>query len=110
MKLCDSVVVPSEFNRNTIKNSLNINNDNIVTIPQCFICTNNKKQSDLKQTLDGIEEEFCFLYNGKWNQDVHAIHDRKNVNQLIRTFISATHELKEKPALILKTYNKTTVS
>ena len=106
LKLCDSVVVPSEFNRNTIKNSLNINNDYIFTIPQCFICTNNKKQSDLKQTLDGIEEEFCFLYNGKWNQDVHAIHDRKNVNQLIRTFISATHELKEKPALILKTYNK----
>ena len=60
--------------------------------------SNNK----LVQSLNSIEESFCFLVLGHWLQGDFG-QDRKNLGLTIERFMSAfKHQLK-KPALILKT-------
>lgn len=52
--------------------------------------------------LDAIDEEFCFLFVGHWLPGVLG-EDRKNVGLLIKTFLEAFADVKNPPALVLKT-------
>ena len=60
------------------------------------------EDSDLVSQLDGIKEEFCFLFVGHWLQGVLG-EDRKNVGLMIKTFLETFKDKKQKPALIMKT-------
>lgn len=102
----DRIIVPSEFNKSTLLNSYDHhdikNKIPIDIIPQHISLNKIKKsKSKVKQYLDNIKDEFCFLYNGKWNTDKKI--DRKNVDMLISTFIYAFKDSEVKPALVLKT-------
>jgi len=60
----------------------------------------NPKKSSI---LDGINEEFCFLYTGHWLPGSFG-ESRKNTATLIKTFLETFNTpSKKKPALILKT-------
>ena len=53
--------------------------------------------------LDGINEEFCFLYTGHWLPGAFG-EDRKNTGLMLKTFLETFNTpSKNKPALILKT-------
>ena len=52
--------------------------------------------------LDGIDENFCFLFAGHWLQGDFG-EDRKNVGLLIKTFLETFKDKKQQPALVLKT-------
>jgi glycosyltransferase involved in cell wall biosynthesis len=53
--------------------------------------------------LKNIKEDFCFLYTGHWLPGEYG-EDRKNMGQLITTFLETFKgSKKNKPALILKT-------
>ena len=61
---------------------------------------------DMKKVLDGINENYCFLFVGHWLKgDFNQ--DRKNVGGLIKIFFETFRQVKDKnnkrPALILKT-------
>jgi glycosyltransferase involved in cell wall biosynthesis len=61
------------------------------------------KNSNKTSILDGINEEFCFLYTGHWLPGAFG-EDRKNTGLMIKTFLETFNTLsKNKPALILKT-------
>ena len=60
---------------------------------------NNKINNDFK--LD-IQEDFAYLFVGHWLKGKLG-QDRKDVGMLIRCFVEAFKDEKEKPALILKT-------
>ena len=65
----------------------------------------NKYYKDSKKTsiLDGVNEEFCFLYTGHWLPGAFG-EDRKNTGLMIKTFLETFNTpSKSKPALILKT-------
>ena len=55
----------------------------------------------IKETLDKIPEEFCFLLVGHWMQG-RLGHDRKDVGMTVKTFIDTFKNTKSPPALILK--------
>jgi len=74
----------------------------IEVAPQVIHDTNQYDEIDLCH----IPEDFCFLFNGKWDIDADTTTERKNIETLIRCFISAFHSHDEPPALILKTHNK----
>ena len=102
----DKVIVPSQFNKTTLLDSYdhhNIKNKTSIDVIPQHISLNKIKESktEVKQYIDNIEDEFCFLYNGKWNEDTTV--DRKNVVMLISTFIYAFKDSEVKPALVLKT-------
>jgi len=58
--------------------------------------------SEIKKTLDKIDESFNFLYVGHWLQGKIG-EDRKNVGALIKVFFETFKNKKTKPSLILKT-------
>jgi len=61
------------------------------------------KKSNKTSILDGINEEFCFLYTGHWLPGAFG-EDRKNTGLMIKTFLETFNTpSKKKPALILKT-------
>ena len=63
------------------------------------------KNSNKTSILDGINEEFCFLYTGHWLPGSYG-EDRKNTAMLIKTFLETFNTFSpNKPALILKTNN-----
>jgi hypothetical protein len=59
--------------------------------------------TDLVDELDGIEEDFCFLFVGHWLPG-EVGEDRKNVGLTIKTFLETFKDKKyvKKPALVLK--------
>lgn len=63
-------------------------------------------ETDLVLDLDGIEEEFCFLYVGHWLQGELG-EDRKNTGKMLQIFLETFKNKKAKPALIMKTSNAT---
>jgi glycosyltransferase involved in cell wall biosynthesis len=69
-----------------------------------------KKTKDIPKSisnhLDGIPEDFAFLFVGHWLQGEIG-HDRKNVGMTIKTFLEVFKNVKKKPALILKTSGAT---
>ena len=61
------------------------------------------KNPQKSSILDGINEEFCFLYTGHWLPGAFG-ESRKNTATLIKTFLETFNTpSKKKPALILKT-------
>lgn len=103
----DEIIVPSEFNKKTLVNTFSYDlKTNINVIPQCIVNNSDIKSESavLLKDLDNVNESFCFLYNGTWNQSVNPQKDRKNVDFLIRSFIEAFIDSENKPALILKTH------
>lgn len=59
-------------------------------------------ESNIKQELDKIGEQFCYLFTGSWLQGEPS-QDRKNIGGLIKSFLETFKNKKKKPALILKT-------
>ena len=59
-------------------------------------------KTELVQSLDTIEESFCFLYVGHWLRGVIG-EDRKNTGLLVKTFLETFKNKKNAPALIMKT-------
>jgi len=66
-----------------------------------FLDDNDLEDTDLVQGLDGITEEFCFLFVGHWLQGEIG-EDRKNVGLMLKTFLETFKDKKKKPALIMK--------
>lgn len=62
------------------------------------------KEEKISKYLDGIKEDFCYLFVGHWLQGVLG-QDRKDVGMLIKAFYHNFVDLspKTRPALILKT-------
>ncbi len=61
------------------------------------------KNPNKTSILDGVNEEFCFLYTGHWLPGAFG-EDRKNTGLMIKTFLETFNTpSKNKPALILKT-------
>ena len=61
------------------------------------------KKPKKSSILDGIKEEFCFLYTGHWLPGSFG-ESRKNTATLVKTFLETFNTTsKKKPALILKT-------
>tara|TARA_Y100000590_G_C15724513_1_gene1014704 strand:- start:2022 stop:3362 length:1341 start_codon:yes stop_codon:yes gene_type:complete len=61
---------------------------------------------DLVDTLEEIEEDFCFLFVGHWLQGKIG-QDRKDTGMLVKTFLETFKNKKKQPALILKTSGAT---
>ena len=60
------------------------------------------KKPQKSNILDGVEEEFCFLYTGHWLPGVFG-EDRKDTATLIKTFLETFNTpSNKKPALVLK--------
>ena len=62
--------------------------------------------TDVKDVLDGINEEFCYLFVGHWLQGETG-QDRKDVGMLVKTFLETFKGKKPRPALVLKTQSAT---
>ena len=68
-----------------------------------FIADDDLDGTELVQSLDEIDEDFCFLFVGHWLQGSLG-EDRKNVGYTIKSFLETFKNKKgTKPALILKT-------
>ena len=108
----DQVIVSSEFSKTTLEDSYSHHSIPVQTsiniIPECVYYTSQPTTThdsrSVSDFMEGVDEEFCYLYNGAWDLD-HTT-DRKNVDTLIRTFIHAFKDIDEKPALVLKTHNR----
>jgi glycosyltransferase involved in cell wall biosynthesis len=59
-------------------------------------------ETDLVTDLDNIKEDFCFLFVGHWLQGGVG-QDRKNVGLMVKMFLETFKDMKNKPALIMKT-------
>lgn len=57
---------------------------------------------EIKNELDEIPEQFCYLFTGTFLQGIVG-EDRKNIGGLIKVFLETFKNKKTKPALILKT-------
>jgi hypothetical protein len=111
--LMDIIVVPSEFCKSVIENSaikygVKLNTP-IKVIPQCvrYETSDNSETSNesITKHINEVEEDFCFLSAGEWNLNANPTKDRKNIEYLIRTFISTFKNSDNKPALVLKVHN-----
>jgi glycosyltransferase involved in cell wall biosynthesis len=58
--------------------------------------------SEIGQALDGVKEDFAFLFTGHWLQG-DIFQDRKDVGGLVKIFLESFKNKSKKPALILKT-------
>jgi len=59
-------------------------------------------KTELVESLDTIDEQFCFLFVGHWLRGAIG-EDRKNTGLLLKTFLETFKGAKKKPALIMKT-------
>lgn len=62
----------------------------------------NEKNETLEHALSVIPETFAFLFVGQWTHG-SVFGDRKNIGNLIKTFLNAFKDRPDKPCLILKT-------
>jgi glycosyltransferase involved in cell wall biosynthesis len=105
------IIVPSEFTRSTFEETARRNNLLITTrievIPEYFDETvyNNTPAATLTE-LDTIKEPFAFLSVGHWLQGQIG-EDRKNIGGLVHCFFHTFKDVKDAPALILKTSGAT---
>lgn len=109
--LADLVIVPSEFAKESLIQTVYKNDQNGETIKFAQKCeilfegidTNlfqKLKTNDLD--LSQIREKFCFLFVGQWVGGTFG-NDRKNIGNLIKTFCETFKTKVDKPALIIKT-------
>lgn len=66
-----------------------------------YIADEDLEETPLVASLDGIEEDFCFLVVGHWLQGAFG-EDRKNIGGTVKSFLEAFKNKKSAPALILK--------
>jgi hypothetical protein len=59
-------------------------------------------KTELVESLDTIDEKFCFLYVGHWLRGAIG-EDRKNTGLMLKTFLETFKGQKNPPALIMKT-------
>jgi hypothetical protein len=59
-------------------------------------------KTELVESLNTIDEQFCFLYVGHWLRGAIG-EDRKNTGLMLKTFLETFKGKKNPPALILKT-------
>ena len=59
-------------------------------------------KTELVESLDTIEEKFCFLYVGHWLRGAIG-EDRKNTGLMLKIFLETFKGQKNPPALIMKT-------
>ena len=59
-------------------------------------------KTELVESLDTIDEQFCFLYVGHWLRGAIG-EDRKNTGLMLKTFLETFKNKKNPPALIMKT-------
>ena len=66
--------------------------------------TNKTFEAKIDMEFSNIKEDFCFLFVGQWTGG-GLFNDRKDIGNLIKTFMSAFANMgvKPKPALIIKT-------
>jgi glycosyltransferase involved in cell wall biosynthesis len=83
-------------------------------IETCFIGVDSNifKKTDtisdeVNQIMNKISEDFCFLFVGMWTHGNGLYSDRKDIGNLIKTFLIAHKDKKNKPALVLKTSGAT---
>jgi glycosyltransferase involved in cell wall biosynthesis len=118
------VIVPSVHSRNIIINStydkIDNNTKKIVGSLKCETPVEVlfegldtaifKQLSSPVKTVDAqlseINESFCFLYVGHWLNGKLG-HDRKDTGMMIKTFCDTFKDVKNQPALILKTSSAT---
>jgi len=62
----------------------------------------NEFSIDLKNEFEQIDEDFCFLFVGHWLQG-NLGEDRKDIGMMLKTFFMTFRDMKNPPALILKT-------
>ena len=67
-----------------------------------YIAESELEKTELVNSLDSIEEDFCYLLAGHWLQGDLG-EDRKNVGLTIKTFLETFKGKKKQPALLLKT-------
>ena len=113
-------IVPSNFVKNTITTtSYDIQNEQTKQVEGVLksekpievlfegVDTNiykktNKFSKPLIDELSQVEEEFNFLYLGHWLQG-RLGHDRKDTGMLVKVFCETFKNMKNQPALIMKT-------
>ena len=61
-----------------------------------------QKVESVEKVMNNIPEQYAFLFVGQWTHD-HPFHDRKDIGNLIKTFLNAFKDRPNKPCLILKT-------
>lgn len=111
----DMVIVPSTFSKNVLTNAKydSIHPSKIVKpIEVLFegadtkvykkLLYNELPNNKLKNYLDSIPEDFCYLFVGHWLKG-NLGEDRKDVGMLIKSFVQTFANNKDKPALVLKT-------
>jgi len=105
------IIVPSEFTRSTFEETAKRNNMLITTrievVPEYFDETVYKSSTDtVLSELDSVTESFAFLSVGHWLQGQLG-EDRKNIGAMVHCFFHAFKDVKDAPALILKTSGAT---
>lgn len=60
------------------------------------------KVESVENIMTQIPETFAFLFVGQWTHE-HPYHDRKDIGNLIKTFLNTFKNRPQKPCLILKT-------
>ena len=66
-----------------------------------------KGTSKITETLDSIQESFCYLTTGHWMQGAFG-EDRKNVGFTIKAFLETFKNTTNAPALVMKSHSVTT--
>jgi hypothetical protein len=67
-----------------------------------YIAPKDLPKTELVESLDTIDEQFCFLYVGHWLRGAIG-EDRKNTGLMLKTFLETFKNQKNPPALIMKT-------
>jgi glycosyltransferase involved in cell wall biosynthesis len=112
----DMIIVPSQFAKDTfIRSKWKVAGDRelVITKPihvlfegvdtEIYKAVNVSKT--MRDLLNFIPESFVFLFTGHWlNGDIGA--DRKNVSTMLLTFFQTFSNVKNPPALLLKTGNR----
>jgi len=110
----DLVITPSEFTRETFLNTEYIDDGTrikcttpieVISEATCSSFHYKKTPSSdvLNSRMDNIQEDFCYLFVGQWITSHSDDGGRKNIDSLIKTFVSAFENETNPPALILKT-------
>ena len=105
------IIVPSEFTRSTFEETAKRNNLLITTkievVPEYFDETVYKSSADtVLSELDSVTESFAFLSVGHWLQGQLG-EDRKNIGAMVHCFFHTFKDVKDAPALIIKTSGAT---
>ena len=111
----DLIIVPSTFTRdsfyNTVYNETEQSTNRLIkqfrvnkTIEVLFEGVNTNIYNDVvDESFDlDIKEDFAFLFVGHWLKGDLG-QDRKDVGMLVKTFVETYKNVKDKPALVLKT-------